>query len=81
MYALNCQLCLVVELMEYCLLLGMIDVAAVWMSDLKEGVCPANVYYDRAACCWLSNQTKAEFDHCTSWQSWSDHLGIASPAG
>lgn len=58
----------------------MIDIGAVWMSDLKEGLCPINIYYDRAACCWLTNQTEARVQHCTSWHSWSEHLDISSAA-
>ena len=60
---------------------GVIDMAAVWMSDLKEGVCPGDFYYDRASCCWLSDQTEPGIDHCHLWNNWSEHLNIGTPAG
>jgi chloride channel 3/4/5 len=51
---------------------GIIDVAAVWTSDLKMGICPASSYYDKEHCCWLSNQTNTEnSDDCGFWQNWS----------
>ena len=39
-----------------CLLAGIIDVAAEWMADLKEGFCPHSGYYNKESCCWFSNQ-------------------------
>ncbi len=30
--------------------------AAEWMSDLKEGFCPAVGYYNKEACCWFNNE-------------------------
>lgn len=35
---------------------GVIDVAAEWMSDLKEGFCPSIGYYNKEACCWFNNE-------------------------
>ncbi len=37
---------------------GVIDVAAEWMSDLKEGFCPNAGYYNKEACCWFNNEVR-----------------------
>ena len=55
---------------------GLIDIAAQWMSDLKEGVCSSVFYYDRSSCCWLSNDTTVEIDYCSAWYSWSLRSGV-----
>ena len=59
---------------------GVVDVAAEWMSDLKEGWCPAAGYYNREACCWLSNDTlvDVESQHCGLWRVWSQVAGISA---
>ncbi len=55
---------------------GVIDVGAEWASDLKEGVCPSNFYYDRDSCCWLSNETFSKDGSCANWNSWAHIYGI-----
>ena len=35
---------------------GVIDVAAEWMSDMKAGYCPTAGYYNKEACCWYNNE-------------------------
>ena len=57
------------------LLAGIIDIGAAWMSDLKEGICIPWPYYDQGACCWLSNQTSFDVDHCDDWMTWSEQAG------
>lgn len=57
-------------------LAGAIDIGASWMSDLKEGVCVSWPYYDREACCWLSNETSFAVDHCDDWQTWAEQGGV-----
>ena len=54
------------------LLAGIIDIGAAWMSDLKEGICVPWPFYDREACCWLSNETSFVVDHCDDWKTWSE---------
>ena len=56
-------------------LAGVIDIGAAWMSDLKEGICVPWPYYDREACCWLSNQTSFDVDHCDDWKTWAEQGG------
>ena len=58
--------------------LGIIDVAAEWASDLKEGSCPGDFYYDKDSCCWLSNETFREDGSCSSWHTWAEQAGIHS---
>ena len=57
------------------LLAGIIDIGAVWMSNLKEGICVPWPYYDREACCWLSNETSFNVDHCDNWMTWAEQGG------
>ena len=59
---------------------GVVDVAAEWMSDLKEGWCPNAGYYNREACCWLSNDTlvDVESQHCAMWSEWSHVYNIST---
>ena len=57
------------------LLAGIIDIGAAWMSDLKEGICIPWPYYDREACCWLSNETSFDVDHCDDWMTWGEQAG------
>ena len=59
------------------ILAGVIDVGAAWMSDLKEGICVSWPYYDREACCWLSNQTSFNVDHCDDWKTWAEQGGTS----
>ena len=58
------------------ILAGVIDIGAVWMSDLKEGICVPWPYYDREACCWLSNETSFGVDHCDDWKTWAEQGGV-----
>ena len=57
------------------ILAGIIDIGALWMSDLKEGICVPWPYYDREACCWLTNQTSSNVDHCDDWMTWDELRG------
>ena len=50
---------------------GVIDIGTIWMSDLKEGVCIDNFYYSKEACCFQSNETSYDVEHCSEWRTWS----------
>ncbi|KAM7094830.1 H(+)/Cl(-) exchange transporter 5 isoform 4-T5 [Ciconia maguari] len=52
-------------------LAGLIDIAAHWMTDLKEGVCLAGFWFNHEHCCWKSNTTFTDRDKCPEWKSWS----------
>ncbi|CAJ0944882.1 unnamed protein product [Ranitomeya imitator] len=54
-------------------LAGVIDLAADWMTDLKEGICLNGFWYSREQCCWLSDETTFDDrDKCPQWQKWSE---------
>ena len=55
---------------------GIIDIGAIWTSDLKVGVCPASSYYDKDHCCWLSNDTYFGTENCHAWHNWATHHNI-----
>uniref|UniRef100_A0A8C9TPH7 Chloride channel protein n=1 Tax=Scleropages formosus TaxID=113540 RepID=A0A8C9TPH7_SCLFO len=54
-------------------LAGVIDIAADWMNDLKEGVCLSALWFNHEQCCWGSNETTfAERDKCPQWKTWAE---------
>lgn len=54
-------------------LAGGIDIAAHWMTDLKEGVCLNGFWFNHEDCCWTSNETTfKERDRCPQWKSWAE---------
>ncbi|XP_041841478.1 H(+)/Cl(-) exchange transporter 5 isoform X2 [Melanotaenia boesemani] len=54
-------------------LAGGIDIAAHWLTDLKEGVCLIGFWFNHEHCCWTSNETTfQERDRCPQWQSWAE---------
>ncbi|XP_061416629.1 H(+)/Cl(-) exchange transporter 4-like isoform X1 [Lethenteron reissneri] len=60
---------------------GLIDIAADWMSDLKEGVCLTGLWLNREQCCWGSNETTFEDRYtCPLWKNWADFV-IGQPDG
>ena len=54
---------------------GVVDVATEWMVDLKEGWCTHQGFYNKEACCWLSNDTLND-ENCTLWSKWSTMAGV-----
>uniref|UniRef100_A0A8C9SJS8 Chloride channel protein n=1 Tax=Scleropages formosus TaxID=113540 RepID=A0A8C9SJS8_SCLFO len=64
-------------------LAGVIDIAADWMNDLKEGVCLSALWFNHEQCCWGSNETTfAERDKCPQWKTWAELiLGQAEVRG
>uniref|UniRef100_A0A8C7W373 Chloride channel protein n=1 Tax=Oncorhynchus mykiss TaxID=8022 RepID=A0A8C7W373_ONCMY len=53
-------------------LAGLIDIAADWLNDIKEGVCLNAMWFNHEQCCWGSNETTfAERDKCPQWKSWA----------
>lgn len=54
-------------------LAGLIDIAADWMTDLKEGICLGALWFNHEQCCWLSNEaTFEERDKCPQWKTWAE---------
>ncbi|TRY93550.1 hypothetical protein DNTS_022871 [Danionella cerebrum] len=64
-------------------LAGGIDIAADWMTDLKEGICLSALWFNHEQCCWGSNETTfAQRDDCPQWKSWAELiLGQAEGPG
>lgn len=52
---------------------GIIDIGATWMTDLKLGFCPDNLWFNQESCCW-SDSTSFEGMGCSQWKSWSNLL-------
>lgn len=55
---------------------GFIDIAAEWLNDLKEGVCPDAFWLNRKQCCWAEAESvsagRSTFERsCDLWLQWS----------
>lgn len=54
-------------------LAGGIDIAAHWLTDMKEGICLVGFWFNHEHCCWTSNaMTFQDRDRCPQWQSWGE---------
>ncbi|CAB1428764.1 unnamed protein product [Pleuronectes platessa] len=63
-------------------LAGGIDIAAHWLTDLKEGVCLDGFWFNHEHCCWTYNETTfEERDQCPQWQSWAELIAGTSKGG
>ncbi|XP_062849396.1 H(+)/Cl(-) exchange transporter 5-like [Trichomycterus rosablanca] len=63
-------------------LAGGIDIAAHWLTDLKEGVCLNGFWFNHEHCCWNSNETTfQERNKCPDWKSWAELMvGVSEGA-
>ncbi|EDO33333.1 predicted protein [Nematostella vectensis] len=50
---------------------GVIDVGASWMTDLKRGICPQNLWFNEESCCWSDDNTFADVG-CQQWKTWGE---------
>uniref|UniRef100_A0A8C5GAY0 Chloride channel protein n=1 Tax=Gouania willdenowi TaxID=441366 RepID=A0A8C5GAY0_GOUWI len=58
---------------------GGIDIAAHWLTDMKEGVCLNGFWFNHEHCCWTSNETTfQERDRCPQWKSWAELVAGSS---
>lgn len=54
-------------------LAGGIDIAAHWLTDIKEGICLIGFWYNHEHCCWTSSETTfQDRDRCPKWQTWGE---------
>ncbi|XP_078533179.1 H(+)/Cl(-) exchange transporter 3 isoform X1 [Lissotriton helveticus] len=53
-------------------LAGLIDIAADWLTDLKEGICLERLWFNHEQCCWGSNETFVERGRCPEWKTWAE---------
>ena len=49
---------------------GLIDIGADWMSDLREGICTPQFWYNKESCCWDS-EVQFGKGECKEWVTWS----------
>lgn len=63
-------------------LAGGIDIAAHWLTDMKDGVCLVGFWFNHEHCCWTSNETTfQDRDSCPQWQSWGELITGTSTVG
>ena len=55
---------------------GVVDIGADWMSDLREGVCGHQFWFNKESCCWDSSSQFGQ-ESCDAWLTWSDVLTIS----
>uniref|UniRef100_A0A674PAS2 Chloride channel protein n=1 Tax=Takifugu rubripes TaxID=31033 RepID=A0A674PAS2_TAKRU len=54
-------------------LAGGIDIAAHWLTDMKEGICLDGFWFSHEHCCWKSSETTfKDRDRCPQWQTWGE---------
>ncbi|KAH6936346.1 hypothetical protein HPB50_016208 [Hyalomma asiaticum] len=51
---------------------AVIDIGALWMKDLREGICPQAFWLNKEQCCWASNDTFFKGDDCKQWYRWPE---------
>lgn len=56
---------------------GVIDIGAEWMTDIKEGICTEQFWFNKEACCWTSSSKFGLEQGCPQWKTWSDVVGLA----
>lgn len=56
---------------------GVVDIGAEWMTDLREGVCMNQFWFNKEACCW-DNSAKFGTDNCQQWRTWADLFSIST---
>ncbi|KAI9327083.1 chloride channel [Obelidium mucronatum] len=47
---------------------GVIDIASIWLNDVKEGYCEAGFYLSKKFCCWHRPETDYT---CVEWIPWT----------
>ena len=56
---------------------GVIDIGADWMSDIKEGFCTDQFWFNKEACCWTSSSKFGLETPCPKWKTWSTVVGLS----
>ena len=51
---------------------GIIDIGSEWMTDLKEGTCKHQFWFNKQTCCWNAPVSKVGEGGCDYWVLWSD---------
>lgn len=63
-------------------LAGGIDIAAHWLTDMKDGVCLIGFWFNHEHCCWKSKETTfQERDRCPQWKTWGELITGTSEVG
>lgn len=59
---------------------GVVDIGADWMSDLKEGICEDQFWFNKETCCWADNTSFTD-KGCSQWKTWNDIFKSTNGAG
>ncbi|CAM4796698.1 unnamed protein product [Rotaria magnacalcarata] len=79
--ALSGWLCVLLVAINIGIIAAIVDIGAVWLTNIKIGVCLPALYLSQEQCCWTaSNQTydKYQHVHCAHWHEWSSLFHITS---
>ncbi|CAF4024315.1 unnamed protein product [Adineta steineri] len=79
--ALSGWFCVLLIAVNIGILAAIVDIGAVWLTNIKDGICLPAFYLSREQCCWTSsNQTYDNYQHirCVHWHEWAHLLHITS---
>ncbi|CAF0815385.1 unnamed protein product [Rotaria sp. Silwood1] len=68
-------LCVLLIAINIGIIAAMVDIGAVWLTNIKIGVCLPAFYLSQEHCCWTApNQTYDDYQHvhCANWHEWSN---------
>ncbi|XP_013388633.2 H(+)/Cl(-) exchange transporter 3 isoform X1 [Lingula anatina] len=58
---------------------GIIDIGTTWMSDLRNGICLEEFWFNREQCCWAANSSTDGDEACDRWRTWAELFGDFAP--
>ncbi|CAF0779322.1 unnamed protein product [Rotaria sordida] len=79
--ALSGWLCVLLIAINIGIIAAMVDIGAVWLTNIKVGICLPAFYLSQEHCCWTaSNQTYDQYQHvhCANWHQWSSLFHVTS---
>ncbi|CAF4504795.1 unnamed protein product [Rotaria socialis] len=79
--ALSGWLCVLLVGINIGIIAAIVDIGAVWLTNIKIGVCLPAFYLSQEQCCWTaSNQTYDQYQHvhCAHWHGWSSLFHVTS---
>ncbi|UJR28387.1 hypothetical protein I4U23_009628 [Adineta vaga] len=77
--ALSGWFCVLLIAVNIGIIAAIVDIGAVWLTDIKTGICLPAFYLSREQCCWTaSNQTYDKYQHvlCANWHKWANLIRI-----
>ncbi|CAF0925786.1 unnamed protein product [Adineta ricciae] len=77
--ALSGWFCVLLIAVNIGIIAAIVDIGAIWLANIKTGICLPAFYLSREQCCWTaSNQTYDKYQHvlCDNWYTWANLIRI-----